>query len=66
MSEKGCKPNEFIYSVHINGLFREGNVKEAIKLWKVMIDQRCKSNVVLYITLIDGLYGEGKLKQRSF
>lgn len=52
MVRKGVEPDVVTYTALIDGYFKDGNMKSALKLYKEMIEARLKPNVVTLSCLI--------------
>ncbi|XP_058203758.1 pentatricopeptide repeat-containing protein At3g22470, mitochondrial-like isoform X3 [Rhododendron vialii] len=55
MQDQGIVPNNFIYSILINGMCKAGKIEDARKLFNSILANGLKPNVQLYNTMICGL-----------
>uniref|UniRef100_A0A2C9UPL7 Pentacotripeptide-repeat region of PRORP domain-containing protein n=1 Tax=Manihot esculenta TaxID=3983 RepID=A0A2C9UPL7_MANES len=61
MCSQGHQPDRISFSILLDGLCKQGNLDEALALFKAMEKSRLKPNHVTYTILIDGLCRVGNL-----
>ena len=59
MQGRSQSPNVITDTILMNGLYRVGNLKEAIKLFEQMKDRGHGPDMITYVTIMDVLCKEG-------
>ncbi|KAG5553884.1 hypothetical protein RHGRI_011675 [Rhododendron griersonianum] len=63
MKNQGCRPNEHIFNILINGLCSSGKLDRALGLLKDMESSGCTRGVVTYNTLISGFIKNKRIEE---